>query len=85
MNDIEQVKDVRGIYAMRRELERMRSHSALVNNVFTAGIVSGMTIEETYVMLAYHAVRQQQRLMQQLIDQINITPPIICVPMVPIQ
>lgn len=58
--DIEQVKDASTPEQMRAEINRMAQHDALTRQVMVIADRYGMSGEDRYTMLAYHALREHQ-------------------------
>jgi hypothetical protein len=57
----EQVKDATTPAEMRAELHRLSYHDPLVNSVFSFADYSGLSAEDRYTMLAYHAMRDRNK------------------------
>ena len=54
---------------MRRAIEHGQRHNALIRNLLMAGRIEGMSAEDIYTVLAYHALQgmfSSQRLVHEL-------------------
>jgi hypothetical protein len=76
---VEQVMAAETPEQMRSELFRLRHYDALVRSVMDAADYSGMSSEDKYTMLAYHAMKDRNRFQTMLIDDLSISvkPPFI--------
>lgn len=55
---IEQVRDAHTTESMRAEIYRLRDESPLVNKVMDMADHYGLSSEDRYTMLAYHALKE---------------------------
>ena len=58
---------------MRAELFRLRHYDSLVRAVMDAADYSGMSSEDKYTMLAYHAMKDRNRFQAMLIDSMSLS------------
>lgn len=68
-----QVKDATTTEEMRAELYRLRHFDPLVRAVFDAADYAGMSAEDRYTMLAYHAMRDRNKVMETALEFANCT------------
>ena len=73
--EIEQVKDASGPSEMRAELHRMRNYDPLVRSVMDSADYSGMSAEDRYTLLAYHALRGKNHAQALLLESARMNPP----------
>lgn len=59
---------------MRAALFKMSYDDSLVGQVFMHANRSGLSAEDRYTMLAYHAVKAYRHMMNDAIEQANISP-----------
>jgi hypothetical protein len=64
---------------MRQAIAKGRRDSALIHNVLTQAAFNGMSGEDTYVLLAYHALVEAERQWQHCMKfvRLNPMPPVI--------
>lgn len=72
---IEQVKDAETPDQMRAELQRMRRHNVIANNAMTLADIQGMSAEDRYTALAYHALKALCSTQQGALDAAIARPP----------
>ena len=70
---IEQVKDAATPEAMRAEIYRMERYDSLVRYVMQAANYSGMSSEDRYTILAYHALKAKNDAQSQLLQWVNMS------------
>lgn len=68
MNMIEQVKKAETVEEMRAELFRLSHCDPLVRHVMQMADYSGLSAEDRYTILAYHAMADRNRFMQMGMD-----------------
>lgn len=80
-------KDPATVDEMRQAIERARRDSGLISNVIGIAHYKGMSGEDKYAMLAYHALRQLEATHKQLLQMLYTTPskPLIIDPNAPEQ
>lgn len=61
---------------MRAALNKLRYDDPLVHAAFTAADYAGMSGEDRYTVLAYHAVTQKQKLLEQLLENHAMSVPV---------
>jgi hypothetical protein len=74
---IEQLKDVHTPEEMRAEIHRLARErsSVLVRSVMDCADFNGLSAEDRYTMLAYHALRDLARYQKVALNQLVIKPP----------
>lgn len=77
---VEQVRDVGTPSEMRAEIFRLRRENPLVRSVMDMADYNGLSAEDRYTVIAYHALKDSARLQQLLLQQLNITPHQFLVP-----
>jgi hypothetical protein len=70
---IEPIKDAETPNEMRAEFERLRNYDPLVRSVFDMARYSGMSGEDKYVVLAYHAIRQFKHMQKLHLNNVMTT------------
>ena len=65
--EIEQLKEVKTPEEMRAELFRLSHYDALVRQTLDFANYSGMSAEDKYTVLAYHAMSQRNQLQQMML------------------
>jgi hypothetical protein len=71
---IEQVKDANTAEEMRAEIFRLQYYDHLVKSVMDTANYSGMSAEDRYTMLAYHALKQKNDAQARVLEFACITP-----------
>lgn len=71
---IEQVRDAATPADMRAEIYRLRREVPLVRSVMYIADYNGLSAEDRYTMLAYHALKESAEARELLLEQLNITP-----------
>ena len=75
---IEQVRDAATPEEMRAEIFRLQHYDALVRSVMDSSNYTGMSAEDRYTVLAYHALRGKNYAQSQILEFVNTSPtPII--------
>lgn len=59
---------------MRQEIQRAAYDSPLINRVFQQAQYAGLSGEDKYTVLAYHALKELQRHYQLNLEWLNLTP-----------
>jgi hypothetical protein len=78
MGMFEQVKDAGTPAEMRAEIFRLQHYDPLVRKVMDNANYNGISSEDKYMFLAYHALRERAVLQSHLLEYVNNTlPPLI--------
>ena len=80
MSDIiEQVKDASTPEEMRAEIFRLSHYDPLVRSVRDAANYSGRSAEDHYTLLAYHALRERNKLQSLMLNEarLSVHPPMV--------
>jgi hypothetical protein len=64
----------KSIDEMRQSIERASHESALVRSALMSARYQGLSGEDTYAMLAYHALRELERLHKMNLKWLSLTP-----------
>ena len=72
--DIEQVRDATTANDMRAEIFRLRRENPLVRAVMDTADINGLSAEDRYTMLAYHALKGYAEMQKMLLDQFQTMP-----------
>lgn len=72
---LEDIKDAETVEGMRRAIHRAARDSALINAVLQARNHGGMSGEDTYVMLAYHALLHLEQMHKTALQLLRSTLP----------
>ena len=72
--DIEQVRDATSPTDMRAEIYRLRRENPLVRAVMDMADYNGLSAEDRYTFLAYHALKESAKARQLLLEQLQVTP-----------
>ena len=77
----EQVRDATTTEEMRAEIFRLQRLDPLVRSVMDAANYRGMSAEDRYTMLAYHALRQKNHMQALILEgaMMNPMPPMILI------
>lgn len=78
---IEQVKDAATPEQMRAEIFRLQHYDHLVKSVMDTANYNGMSAEDRYTMLAYHALKQRNDAQARVLGFVNLTPISIRMPL----
>ena len=73
MIELERAKEANTIDEMRAELFRLKHYNPMVRNTFDAADFSGMSAEDRYAALAYHAVSLNIELQNQLMSNLDVS------------
>lgn len=65
---LEQVKEATTPEEMRAELFRLKHYDPLVRAVWDSADYGGMSAEDRYTILAYHAVKSKNEAQQQVLE-----------------
>lgn len=71
MQHFEQVKEVTTPEEMRAEIFRLQHYDALVRNVMEAANYGGLSAEDRYTILAYHALCAKNDALSRMIEIAN--------------
>ena len=71
---VEQVREAHTPNDMRAELYRVSREDSLVRSVFQMADYNGMSAEDRYTVLAYHAMAARNKLMQESIEFAMVYP-----------
>lgn len=74
MHNTRYVEDAATPEAMRAVIYKLKFDIPLVRSVMDMADYNGLSAEDRYTMLAYHAVKESVRLRDMLLEQINTTP-----------
>lgn len=76
MNDFEPVRDATTPNEMRAEIMRLswNNRNPLVRQVMDAADYNGLSAEDRYTLLAYHALKEMTRLQRLVHEHVLITP-----------
>lgn len=71
--NIEQVREATTPEEMRSEILRLRHEVSLVRAVMDMADFNGMSAEDRYTILAYHAIKESAKARSMLLDQLQMT------------
>lgn len=77
---LEQVKEATTPTEMRAELCRLRHFDPLVRAVFDSADYSGMSAEDRYTVLAYHAMKAKNEAQSKVLEFASYTVPPMILP-----
>lgn len=76
----EKIRLAKDVNAMRKELLRMQRYDGLVRSVMDLADYQGLSAEDRYVILAYSALRERERLTEVVLEDLMTRPPVHIVP-----
>ena len=71
---IKQLKDVITPEEMRAEIYKNYYHDPLIHAVFRQADFNGMSAEDRYTILAYHAIKEKNNAQLKLMELLNTIP-----------
>lgn len=74
MNNVEQVNKATIPNEMRAEIQRLRGYDSLVSNVMDMADYQGLSGEDRYTLMAYHALSQRQVLVRENLNHAMVVP-----------
>lgn len=80
MDLIEEVRDATTPAEMRAEIFRLQHYDALVRGVMNSANYTGMSAEDRYTVLAYHALKAKADAQAQILMFARVTPRIFVQP-----